>query len=31
MKLGRSFFDRSVHRVAPDLIGATLVVNGVGG
>jgi DNA-3-methyladenine glycosylase len=30
-KLRRSFFDRSVHAVAPDLIGATLMVNGVGG
>jgi DNA-3-methyladenine glycosylase len=29
--LKRSFFDRSVHDVAPDLIGATLLVNGVGG
>ena len=27
----RSFFDRSVHEVAPDLIGATLLVDGVGG
>ncbi len=27
----RDFFARSVHRVAPDLIGATLLVNGVGG
>src|SRR5688572_12201576 len=30
-RLKRSFFDRSVHEVAPELIGATLVVNGVGG
>ncbi len=30
-RLRRSFFDRSVHRVAPELIGATLLVNGVGG
>jgi DNA-3-methyladenine glycosylase len=30
-KLRRSFFDRSVHAVAPELIGATLMVNGVGG
>jgi DNA-3-methyladenine glycosylase len=30
-KLKRPFFDRSVHEVAPDLIGATLLVNGVGG
>jgi DNA-3-methyladenine glycosylase len=29
--LKRSFFDRSVHVVAPDLIGATFLVNGVGG
>jgi len=29
--LKRSFFDRSVHKVAPDLIGATLLFNGVGG
>jgi DNA-3-methyladenine glycosylase len=27
----RSFFRRSVHEVAPDLIGATLLVDGVGG
>ena len=30
-RLRRSFFDRSVHKVAPDLIGATLLVNGAGG
>jgi DNA-3-methyladenine glycosylase len=30
-KLKRSFFARSVHEVAPDLIGATLLVDGVGG
>jgi DNA-3-methyladenine glycosylase len=30
-RLTRSFFDRSVHKVAPDLIGATLLVDGVGG
>jgi DNA-3-methyladenine glycosylase len=30
-KLTPSFFDRSVHEVAPDLIGAMLLVNGVGG
>ncbi len=30
-RLNRSFFNRSVHEVAPDLIGATLLVNGVGG
>jgi DNA-3-methyladenine glycosylase len=29
--LRRSFFARSVHEVAPDLIGVTLLVNGVGG
>jgi DNA-3-methyladenine glycosylase len=29
--LKRSFFARSVHEVAPDLIGATLLFNGVGG
>ena len=29
--LKRAFFVRSVHEVAPDLIGATLLVNGVGG
>lgn len=29
--LHRSFFARSVHEVAPDLIGATLLVGGVGG
>jgi DNA-3-methyladenine glycosylase len=31
MSLGREFFDRSVHEVAPDLIGVTLLVGGVGG
>jgi DNA-3-methyladenine glycosylase len=30
-KLRRSFFDRPVHKVAPELIGATLLVDGVGG
>jgi DNA-3-methyladenine glycosylase len=30
-KIPRSFFARSVHDVAPDLIGATLLVDGVGG
>lgn len=30
-RLSRSFFDRSVHKVAPDLIGAALRVNGCGG
>ncbi len=29
--LSRDFFARSVHEVAPDLIGATLLVDGVGG
>src|ERR1700684_704111 len=29
--LKRSFFARSVHEVAPDLTGTTLLVNGVGG
>jgi DNA-3-methyladenine glycosylase len=29
--LKRSFFARGVHEVAPDLIGATLLFNGVGG
>ena len=31
MPLGRRFFARSVHVVAPELIGATLLVDGVGG
>ena len=30
-RLRKSFFDRSVHAVAPDLIGVTLLVGGVGG
>ena len=30
-KLRRSFFDRPVLDVAPELIGAALLVNGVGG
>jgi DNA-3-methyladenine glycosylase len=30
-RLTRAFFDRSVHKVAPDLIGATFLVDGVGG
>ena len=30
-KLTAAFFDRSVHRVAPELIGATLLFDGVGG
>lgn len=29
--LSRSFFARSVHKVAPDLIGAILLIDGVGG
>ncbi|HEY2543074.1 MAG TPA: DNA-3-methyladenine glycosylase [Gaiellaceae bacterium] len=29
--LGRDFFARPVHEVAPDLIGVTLLVDGVGG
>jgi DNA-3-methyladenine glycosylase len=29
--LSRDFFARSVHEVAPDLVGATLLFNGVGG
>jgi DNA-3-methyladenine glycosylase len=29
--LARDFFARSVHEVAPDLLGATLLVDGVGG
>ena len=31
MKLDREFFGRSVHEVAPDLIGCTVLVDGVGG
>jgi DNA-3-methyladenine glycosylase len=31
MRLGRDFFARSVHEVAPDLVGVTLEVDGVGG
>jgi DNA-3-methyladenine glycosylase len=31
MRIHRSFFARSVHEVAPELIGATLLVDGVGG
>ncbi len=31
MTLGRDFFARSVHEVAPELIGVELLVNGVGG
>lgn len=30
-RLRRAFFDRSVHDVAPELIGATLLVGGTGG
>jgi DNA-3-methyladenine glycosylase len=30
-RLRRAFFDRSVHAVAPELIGATLLIDGVGG
>jgi DNA-3-methyladenine glycosylase len=30
-QLGRDFFERSVHEVAPELIGCTLLVEGVGG
>src|SRR5690349_8690425 len=30
-RLRRAFFDRSVHEVAPELIGATLLFDGVGG
>src|SRR6185312_10050381 len=30
-RLHQDFFARSVHRIAPELIGATLLVNGVGG
>jgi DNA-3-methyladenine glycosylase len=31
MTLPKEFFARSVHEVAPDLVGATLLVDGVGG
>ena len=31
MTISERFFDRSVHEVAPELIGATLLVDGVGG
>ena len=31
LRLRRAFFDRSVHAVAPELIGATLLVDGIGG
>jgi DNA-3-methyladenine glycosylase len=30
-RLNAAFFARSVHKVAPDLIGAVMLVNGVGG
>src|SRR5882762_7558968 len=30
-RLRKNFFNRSVHEVAPELIGATLLFNGVGG
>src|SRR3954467_890973 len=30
-RLRKSFFNRSVHEVAPELIGATLLFRGVGG
>src|SRR5215470_12830474 len=30
-RLTRAFFDRNVHDVAPELIGATVLVDGVGG
>jgi DNA-3-methyladenine glycosylase len=30
-KLGRAFFNRSVHEVAPDLVGTTFLFDGVGG
>jgi len=30
-RLTRAFFDRSVHEVAPELVGATFLVDGVGG
>jgi DNA-3-methyladenine glycosylase len=31
MRIGKDFFARSVHEVAPELVGATLLVDGVGG
>jgi len=31
LRLSRDFFARSVHAVAPELLGATLLVDGVGG
>ncbi|MBA3365391.1 MAG: DNA-3-methyladenine glycosylase, partial [Actinobacteria bacterium] len=30
-RLGQGFFARSVHEVAPELVGATLLVDGIGG
>ena len=30
-RLTREFFARTVHEVAPELVGATLLVDGVGG
>ena len=31
MRIDRRFFERSVHEVAPELVGATLLVDGCGG
>jgi DNA-3-methyladenine glycosylase len=31
MRLRKNFFNRSVHEIAPELIGATLLFNGAGG
>jgi DNA-3-methyladenine glycosylase len=31
VRLGRGFFDRSVHEVAPELVGAKLLFDGAGG
>ena len=31
MRLRKSFFNRSVHEVAPELIGVTLLFRGAGG
>ena len=31
MRIDRRFFERSVHEVAPDLVGTTLLVDGCGG
>ncbi len=30
-QLGRTFFARSVHEIAPDLVGVTILIDGVGG